>query len=146
MSPFFGFCFAWHPHGYYRTQWLCNVTAFRPDAAYARGVTPEESNREGVIQVETAADLPDDCTLVVLSPKTARLVHPTVALEDFTHPPRAVYFFGSDTTFLSADELGGREPDHVVSVTNLSDQECDELYSFVIGAIVFRDRLVRGHG
>ena len=141
-SEFCGICYASPPNGYYRTQWLCNVTAFPIDAAYERGMPDGLPNREGVIPVRTAADLPDDCELVVLSPKTARIIQPTASLGGFIHPKRAIYFFGADTTFLSEDELGGRVPDHVLWVPNKSDQECNELYSFVIGAIVLFDRWV----
>jgi len=146
VTEFVGICYAWDPNGYYRTQWLCNVTAFPIDAAYERGLTPDVPNREGVIAVETAADLPGDCELVVLSPATARIIKPTVGLPDFVHPERAIYLFGADTIFLSEDELGGRGADHIVSVPNISDRECDELYSFVVGAIVLYDREVKRRG
>lgn len=144
MNAFCGICYAWVGNSYHRTQWLCNVTAFKLDAAYERGLTSDVPNPEGVIAVDTAADLPTDCELVVMSPETARLIKPTIALPDFTHPERAIYLFGADTIFLSEDELGGRSPDHVVSVPNISAREADELYSFVVGAITLYDRMVRG--
>jgi len=144
QRAFAGICYAYTGNGYHRTQWLCNVTAFRLDAAYERGLTPEVANPYGVIAVDTAADLPSDVELVVMSPKTARIVRPTVSLPDFTHPERAVYFFGADTIFLSDDDLGGRVPDHVVSVPNISPRESDELYSFAVGAITLYDRITRG--
>lgn len=146
MRPWVGICYAHPPNGYYRTQWLCNVTAFKPDAAYERGLPPETPNPYGITFCSTADDLPRDAELVVLSPETARIVRPTVSLPDFTHPTRALYFFGADTIFLSGDDLGRRTPDTVVSVPVQSEQERDELYSFVIGAIVLYDRMVRGHG
>lgn len=145
MAAFLGICYAYASNGYYRTQWLCNVTAFAIDAAYERGLTHDVANPEGVIPVATAADLPEDCELVVLTPGTARLVKPTISLANFSHPERAVYFFGADTIFLSEDDLGGRRPDYLVSVPNDSDRECDELYSFVVGAIVLHDRSMQ-HG
>jgi len=143
MDPFVGICYAYANNGYYRTQWLCNVTGFSPSAAYERGLTPDVPNPEGVIACSTAADLPNDCELVVLSPQTARFIQPTGSLFDFVHPTRAVYFFGADTIFLSDDDLGGRDPDHVIYVPNASAREADELYSFVVGAIVLADRRAR---
>jgi len=139
-----GVCFAYSTNGYHRTQWLCNVVGFPVDAAFERGLPPDVPNPEGVVSVATAADLPLDCELVVLSPETARIVVPTETLVDFVHPERACYFFGADFVFLSEDDLGGRAPDHVVSVPNRSTRENDELYSFVVGAIVLFDRLMRG--
>jgi len=142
-GPFAAICYAYSGNGYHRTQWLCNVTAYALDAAYERGLTPDVPNPEGVIAVATAADLPADCELVVMSPETARYIQPTVTLQEFVHPDRAVYFFGADTIFLSDDDLGGRQPDHVVCAPNVSPRESDELYSFVVGAVVLYDRLVK---
>lgn len=143
MGPFVGICYAYSPNGYYRTQWLCNVTGFQPSAAWERGLGVDVPNPEGVLPCATAEDLPQDASLVVLSPQTARIVQPTISLFDFVHPERAVYFFGADTIFLSEDDFGSREPDHVVYVPNASSQERDELYSFVVGAIVLSDRQAR---
>lgn len=140
---FVGICYAYTSNGYYRTQWLCNVTGFAPSAAYERGLTPDVPNPEGVIAVNTAADLPRDAELVVLSPQTARVIVPTISLDDFEHPERAIYFFGADTIFLSDDDFGGRAPDHVVYVPVASARENDEIYSFVVGAIVLCDRVLR---
>jgi hypothetical protein len=143
MRDSVGICYAYSTHGYYRTQWLCNVTAFAPTLTFERGLPDDVANPEGIISVRTAEDLPRDHELVVLSPLTARIVRPTIALQDFEHPARAVYLFGSDMTFLSEVELGGRVPDHVVYVPVASQRECDEVYSFVIGALVLYDRSQR---
>lgn len=140
---FVGICFAYDLNGYYRTQWLCNATAFRLDAVYERGLDDEIANPYGVVSVESADDLPLDCELVVLSPRTARLIPGQESLEFFEHPERAIYLFGADTRFLSEEDLGGRRPDHIVYVPNISDDERDELYSFTIGAIVLYDRLMK---
>lgn len=140
---FVGICYGHNTNGYYRTQWLCNVTGFSPSAAYERGLPLDVPNPEGVLSCLTAADLPLDAELVVLSPKTARIIKPTMSLSEFQHPERAVYFFGKDTVFLSEEELGGRKPDHVVYIPVASGKECDEIYSFVAGAIVLYDRQVR---
>lgn len=140
---FCGLCYGYSTNGYYRTQWLCNVTGFAPDAAYERGLPSDVPNPEGVISVATAEDLPADAELVVMSPATARLVRPTVHLTDFVHPERAVYLFGADTVFLSEDELGARVPDHVVEIPIASARECDEIYSFVAGAITLHDRATK---
>jgi hypothetical protein len=143
MPDSVGICFAYSTHGYYRTQWLCNVTAFAPTLVFERGLPADVPNPDGIVSVNTAEDLPLDHALVVLSPLSARIVQPTVALQDFEHPARAIYLFGPDMTFLSENELGGRAPEHVVYVPVASQRECDEVYSFVIGALVLYDRLTR---
>lgn len=137
-----GICFAHTNNGYYRTQWLCNVTGFCVQG-YERNKPRDVPSYNGVIPVHTADDLPDDASFVVCSPHTARLVKPTVELPDFEHPEHVVYFFGADTIFLSADDLGERTPDHVVAIPVGSNREGDEIYSFVAGAIVLYDRLVK---
>jgi hypothetical protein len=143
MTASVGICYAYSPNGYYRTQWLCNVTGFRPTLAFERDLPAGVANPDGIIAVRTAADLPTDHELVVMSPMTARLVLPSVSLDAFEHPERAIYFFGPDTTFLSGDDLGGRSPDHIVCVPVASERANDELYSFVVAAIVLYDRMKR---
>lgn len=139
---FVGVCYGPTPNGYYETQWLATVTAFGVDQAWQR--EPELSaaaQQCGVLSCVNAEDLPEEYTLVVMSPQTAREVHPVTSLHDFVHPENAVYFFGSDTTWLSSVELGGRVPDHIVYVPVISSNESDELYSFVIAGIVLSDRM-----
>ncbi len=138
-----GICYTYSTHGYYRTQWLCNVTAFAPTLVFERGLPTDVPNFDGIVSIQSADDLPSDHELVVLSPLSARVVHPTTSLQEFAHPERAVYFFGADTTWLSENELGSRRPDHVVYVPVASQKECDEVYSFVVGAIVLYDRAMR---
>ena len=142
VAPFVGICYAYSGNAYHRTQWLCNVTGFAPSAAYEHGLPADVPNPESVIRCSGPEDLPDDCDLVVLSPRTARLVSPTIELPDFEHPQRALYFFGADTRFLSPEDYG-RTPNAVVHVPTASDREADELYSFVVGAIVLADRQAR---
>lgn len=143
LSDSVGICYAYSTNGYHRTQWLCNVLGFNPNLAYERGLPIDVANPENIISINTADDLPTDHELVVLSPKTAREVHPTVSLQNFIHPSRAIYFFGADTVWLSENELGTRTPDHIVYIPVVSDNERDEIYSFVIGGIVLYDRTIR---
>lgn len=139
----FGICWAYDKNGYYRTQWLCNVCAFQPDFAYERGLDEMTPNPYGILPCNSIDDIDPSLELVVLSPlATAREVVPTVSLNDFVHPANACYYFGADFVWMSEEELGAR-PRTVVYVPNLSPDPADELYSFVVGAIVLRDRQVK---
>ena len=61
------------------------------------------------------------------------------ALEDFTHPDNAIYFFGNDRTCMSDEDFGGRVPDHYIYIP----QSGDDMHSCVAGAIVLYDRYLK---
>lgn len=138
-----GMCFAYDKNGYYRTQWLCNVCAFKPDFAYERGIDEMTPNPYGILPCNNINDIDAGLELVVLSPlHTAREVMPSVSLDDFVHPTNACYYFGADFVWMTQEELGDR-PRTVVYVPNISPKPEDELYSFVVAAMVLRDRQIK---
>lgn len=138
-----GICFAYDKNGYYRTQWLNMVTCFRPDFAYERGLDEVTPNHHGLLACNSIDDIDPGLELVVMSPlATAREVIPSTSLADFEHPRNACYYFGADFVWLSETELGERSRT-VVYVPNQSPAPADELYSFVVAAIVLHDRMTR---
>lgn len=120
-------------------QWDYALSHWPPDEVFIRG----EGNWPGkplrdARRVATAADLPD-VPLVVMTPKDGRYIKGETALQEFIHPERCTYLFGSDKENLHPDDMGGRAPDHLVYIPTLTHHE---MFSWVAGAIVMYDRAV----
>lgn len=108
----------------------------------------DTNNREAaiyqpVVEIDTAAELPAEPSLVVLSPPDARFIPGTISLQDFAHPEDVIYLFGGSQDVLSdEDDLGGRVPDSVVYIPTVK-HEC---YSHAAAYMALWDRYVKRGG
>lgn len=115
---------------------LCN---FKPDTIYCHG--PGDSLPGTVLKnavvIAGPEDLPSDHALVVLAPTTGMAVRGTNSLVNFSHPEKAIYWFGSDNRHLESDVFAQREPDHLIYVPTDTH---DQMYSFTTWPVVAWDR------
>jgi hypothetical protein len=135
--------------GYIRNRWEINnwsylVAAFPVDEYYVIVRPKDELIESGFLKkakiIRTADELPKEPELVVAAPKKGRFIQGSVDLKDFKHPEDAIYMFGFDNVHLSEDELGSREPDHVVYIDAESRWE---LFAHVAAAIFLYDIKVK---
>lgn len=127
-------------------HWSYVLSHFSYDRVYLLGgpdhLDANDYHLKTAKRVKTAAQLPKKTPLVLFSPANARYLPGQVSLLDFTHPKNATYMFGSNCVHLSEDELGGRDPDHVVYIPTADHHEC---FDFVAASIALWDRTIR-HG
>ncbi len=132
--------------GYVHNQWEINnwsylLSSFPVDEYYVIAREKADFVKSGFLTearvIRTADELPKEPKLIVAAPEKGRYVQGSVNLEGFKHPEDAIYLFGFDNVHLSEDELGSREPDHIVYIDVESQWE---LYSHVAAAIFLYDR------
>ena len=124
-------------------QWQFVLVHFGVSEFWSRGVpegyvSPRPSDKPPT-RIATAAELPATPLVVVSSPN-GKYVQGTQDLKTFKHPPNAIYLFGGDKEHLSdANDLGGREPDHIVFIPTGPRV----MHSFLAAGIVLYDRMVK---
>ena len=133
-----GICFR-HNRGVIQTQWSYLCSMYNITLKWER-MCGDEPSEKGVIQIETAADLPKEPALVLVSPKTGRYLPGEVDLKDFKHPENAIYMFGGDKITLSEEELGGRKPDYIVYIPQATEFD---IHSPIAAGIVLYDRHIK---
>lgn len=106
----------------------------QPDSISVMGGYPCTNNvlREAP-KATSFADLPDG-ELVLLAPQSSRNFTPTAALPDFIHPEDGVYVFGPNNQHLTDEDVGGREPDHVVYIPTDTKDEMFAHVAFIVTA------------
>ena len=145
----FGVCIRYDGNEDCYDHWQGVLLSLGCSNLYVRGGTDVcDQYKIKPVHIETADDLPSDCELVVVSPIDAREVQGKINLTNFTHPEKAIYFFGCDFThenvtgtnnvMTKEDDLGSRRPDHYVYIDTQQD-----LYSFGAGGITLYDRRVK---
>lgn len=133
-------------------QWLGVLSPFKCSEIYVRDADDEINGfKPKGIAVNSAADLPSDRPLVVISPYNSRGVQGDVSLVDFEHPENAIYVFGPNKEHNNVighndlltleDDMGGREPDYSVFIPTFGN-----MYSYVCGSVVLYDLMVKTNG
>lgn len=135
-----GVCFerekAWE-----QDQWSFVFSNFGITDIWERNKIDDRDHKiyQQTIGVATAAELPD-VPLVVLAHEDSRYIKGSEALDKFTHPDDAIYLFGGSHANLNdADDLGGREPDHLIYIPSVKY----EMYSHAAAYITLYDRYVK---
>ena len=127
----FSVCICSATGAWWANQWGQLLSHWLPEFVYFQG---EVDNRVGisfdspVVYIDTAEEIPEEPTLVALSPASGRFVAGTESLEPFVHPESCVYMFGPDHLHLSEVQLGERVPDHVVYIPSETHHE---MYSWM---------------
>ena len=131
-------------HGYASARtlnlWSFVLSQWPPAKVYLMrpltGLVTNERKFVDAVLVRTAADLPKDQPLVLLSPSAAKYIPGTDPITDFEHPENPVYMFGSNRGHLGEDDMGSRTPDHSVYIPG----GCSDMYDFMAGSVVLYDR------
>ena len=154
-----GVCFVSEHRGWMQDQWSWVFSNFgiadlwelnapvRPGRA-PRAVNQGKRGKDGslyqpTIKIDTAAELPSERPLVVLSPISGKYIQGEQPLDAFLHPDNAIYLFGGSQGNLSDEEhLGGRAPDHLIYIPTLKL----EMYAHSAAYITMWDRFVKRGG
>lgn len=88
--------------------------------------------------IQTADELPPNRPLVIVQPRNALCIEGQDSLITFQHPQNAIYFFGTNNSYMQPEDLGNRTPDHSIYIP-----VSNELYSWTAGAMVLYDRLLK---
>ena len=138
-----GVCFNAEKRGWQQDQWSWLFSNFGITDVWMRGRDAQTQDiYQDTIDIESAADLPMDHKVIVLSPPDARFVKGNTSLIDFEHPEKAIYLFGASFGVISDDDLGGRRPDATVFIPTFKH----ELFAHNAGYIALYDRLVKRGG
>ena len=128
------------------TAWSYVLAAFGVDDVWIRC---SDDNVDFVAQhsngslIASAAELPGDRPLVIMTPDDGRHVQATRTLLDFEHPAGGIYLFGHDHLYLDPeDDLGGRTDYQAVSIPSGGG----EIFSYQAAGIVLYDVMAKAHG
>jgi hypothetical protein len=123
----------------FQRQWEFALCHFRPTYLYVHGDASvlTGSVLTTAVEITGPADLPENPSLVLLSPINGTNLQGDETLFSFQHPDNAIYWFGSDSQHLEAEVFNNRAPDYKVYIeTNTIDQ----MFSFTSFLITMYDR------
>ncbi len=90
---------------------------------------------------ELADEICPDIPLILVQSTSGILLQGKTNLVNFVHPPDALYLFGGDASKLSIEsDVGTREVDDIIYIPTADDAN---MYSFMAGALVFYDRMIK---
>ena len=137
-----GVCFRTEKVGWMQDQWSWVFSNFGITDIWERGygTNTDEEIYQTIVGIDTAAELPTEPKLVVLSPPDAKFIQGSEPLHTFVHPENVIYLFGGSYSNLTdEDDLGGRIPDHTVCIPTVK-LEC---YSQAAAYMTLWDRFVK---
>jgi hypothetical protein len=136
-----GVCFKSEQRGWMQDQWSWVFSNFGITDIWERDrlASRDAAIYQESVAVDTAADLPLDRPLVIITPISARHLPGNLSLLDYKHPDDAIYFFGGSFDVLGDDDLGARKPDALVYIPTVNH----ELFSHTSAYVTLWDRYVK---
>jgi len=135
-----GVCFHCEKNHKFQDLWSFAFSNFGVEDVWEIGQEDDMRVYQNPIPVRSAADLPDDRPLVVLSPRDAECIKGEVSLRQYDHEDdNTIFLFGRSHGVITEETLGGRKPDAVVYIPTVAH----EMYAFCAAYIVLYDRFVK---
>ena len=123
----------WPQNAYDENQFDYVLSNFKSDKVYVLGDFQCTHNvLRDAPRISSSEEIEENFPIVLLAPSSMRNYKPTIQLQDFEHPPDAIYVFGPNNL-----NLEGFEPDYIVEIPTDTD---DEMFNYVSYAVTMWHR------